>query len=300
MSCGIGLYAVYGTMGAGKTNFVVNNLLKDTKYQKVISNVKFTDEFINSLPNIEFITYDKYDVLSVIASVNPNNPNSFIIVDECQLVLQNKQSKITKDFMNACTRIRQDNQVVILITQSSEFLPSGLLDIIYQSFKLTSQKQKAKSLEKISILETFQGGIDYQTKLIDKTIYKMVYGNYETSNFDATEKPKILLGKQKIIIIVCSIIFILAVIFVIKKVFQAKDFFMHRKNVNKEKVEENITLKTNNQVIENLEQTTPQTQEICVRTYHTQGAIIYAIDSLGYQKIYSLNDFLSVRKCPTF
>lgn len=192
MSCGIGLYAVYGTMGAGKTNFVVNNLLKDTKYQRVISNIPFTEEYTALTPQIEFITYDKYDVLSVVSAVNPSNSNSFIIIDECQLVLQNKQSKVTKDFINACTRIRQDNQVVILITQSSEFLPSGLLDIIYQSFKLTSQKQKAKSLEKISILETFQGGIDYNTKLIDKSIFKLVYGNYETSNFDATEKPKIL------------------------------------------------------------------------------------------------------------
>lgn len=299
MSCGIGLYAVYGTMGAGKTNFVVNNLLKDTKYQKVISNIPFTEEYKALTPQIEFITFDKYDVLSVVAAVNPTNSNSFIIIDECQLVLQNKTSKVTKDFINACTRIRQDNQVVILITQSSEFLPSGLLDIIYQSFKLTSQKQKAKSLEKISILETYQGGIDYNTKLIDKSIFKLVYGNYETSNFEATEKPKILLGKQKIIIIVCSIIFILVAIFVIKKIILAKDFFMYRKDVKTEKIETNLTLQTNEQIVQDIKEPL-HTNELCIRTHHTKGSIVYAIDSLGYQKIYTLNDFLSVRKCPTF
>lgn len=298
MSCGIGLYAVYGTMGAGKTNFVVNNLLKDTKYQKVISNIPFTEEYKALTPQIEFITFDKYDVISVVAAVNPTNSNSFIIIDECQLVLQNKTSKVTKDFINACTRIRQDNQVVILITQSSEFLPSGLLDIIYQSFKLTSQKQKAKSLEKISILETYQGGIDYNTKLIDKSIFKLVYGNYETSNFDATEKPKILLGKQKIIIITCAIILLFLIIFIGKKVNNAKNFYMYNEKSGK-KTEEIQTLQTNRQIVQDIKEPI-QTNDLCIRTHHTKGSIVYAIDSLGYQKVYSLNDFLSIRKCPTF
>lgn len=294
MSLGVGLYIVYGKMGAGKTNYTVNHLLKNTQYKKVIANIKFSEDFKNN-QQYEIIQYDKYDVKSVVSSVNPENSNSFIIIDEAQLVLNTKGSAVVKSFANACTRIRQDNQVVVLITQSSEFLPDGIRDLVNQCFKITSQKQKSKALEKISIVEIFQGGTDYQTKKIETTTFKLVYGNYEDCNEQPTEQPKVILGKTKIFLIILIVVFAICLFKIFSGFIGSKNFFLKRQ-FKKENTEEHIILPTSTQT-----QTQIQLENnICIRSYFydKENKIVQYIDSLGHQNIISFVSFVSMRKCP--
>lgn len=290
-------------MGAGKTNYAVNELFKDTKYKRLICNIPLTEDFKKQYPDVEFIIYDKYDVESVVKAVNPENSNSFIIIDEAQLVLQFKTKAICKAFNNACTRIRQDNQIVILITQTSDFLDEGLRKIIYQSFKLESQKQKSKSLEKVSFVKIYNGGTDYETKKIETKLFKHVYGNYESENFEPTEKPKVVMNKTKTIIILCFIVFIISAFITVKSCVSAKTQLMDRSKLGKKKEpkKEVITEVLPAQQQQNLQeiQNILSVDTICIRSYLLkENGVIYAIDSLGYQKIYTLSSFPSVRKCP--
>ena len=96
----VGLHILYGKMGSGKTNYAVNELLEKTTYKHVICNVPLSQEFIDKLKhreiNVELI--DKYKPSEVISKINSNNPQTFFIVDESQLVLTSASAVFSKNF----------------------------------------------------------------------------------------------------------------------------------------------------------------------------------------------------------
>lgn len=54
---------VYGTMGGGKTNYVVNKILAETKYKRVITDIEILPKFFEVFPNqkdLEIIYKDNF------------------------------------------------------------------------------------------------------------------------------------------------------------------------------------------------------------------------------------------------
>ena len=214
----IGLHILYGKMGSGKTNFAVNELLSKTTYKHVICNVPLSQEFIEKLKekeiNVEII--DKYKPAEVIQKINSNNPQTFFIVDESQLVLTAANAAFCKNFANKLTQIRQDDQDVNLIVQSSKMLHNMIKDVASDCYKFLNNNEKG--LEKSSHVEKFRGGFDYQNKKTEEFTYNHVYGNYQTSNWETTEKPKNLYKKVYVKIAVIFVVLIILSIFLIIKI----------------------------------------------------------------------------------
>lgn len=204
-----GLHIVYGVMGGGKTNIVVNKYLLQTNYNKIFANVEFTQNFIDAHKEWTFETFGKYEPLKVIEKITSDNPRAFFIVDESQLCLTSLNVTACKDFAKRMTQIRQDDQEVYLIAQSSKLLPSMIKALATDCFKCENLNTKGK--EKTSKITQYNGGETWKTKQIDSFFYQHVYGNYVTSNWEDTDPPKDLYKKQKIklLLLVLLILFLI-------------------------------------------------------------------------------------------
>lgn len=215
-----GLHIIYGVMGAGKTNIVVNKYL-DTQsaYKRIICNVPLTEEFKAKHSDWQFEIYPKLEPLQVINRISSDNPQTLFIVDESQLVLTSLNVNTCKLFAKALTQIRQDDQEVYLIAQTHKLLPNLIKDVATDCLECENQNIRGKN--KNSKVKQYKGGYPYSTRLIDSFEFEHVYGNYATSNWEDSQPPKDLFFRQKIKLVFVILAFgalLLASFWMIRKV----------------------------------------------------------------------------------
>lgn len=212
-----GLHIVYGVMGGGKTNYVVNEHLRKTKYKRVFCNVPLAEDFKASFDSVEFNIYPKLEPLQVISLIDSEHPQSFFIVDESQLVLTSLNVAACKDFAKRMTQIRQDDQEVFLIAQSSKLLPNIIKGLAKDCYKCENKDVKGK--KGYTKITHYKGGESWSTQEIESFEYKLVYGNYETSNWEDTEPPKdmFIRTKLKLVGLLLVIITLFALCFFLSK-----------------------------------------------------------------------------------
>lgn len=145
----VGLHILYGVMGSGKTNYAVNELLDKTTYKKVICNVPLCQDYKQELESrgISVEIFDKTDPKSVIDKINSENPQCFFIVDESQLCLTSANAVLCKVFAKKMSQIRQDDQDVNLIAQTSKMLPSIIKEVATDCYKF--ENNNVKGLKKV-------------------------------------------------------------------------------------------------------------------------------------------------------
>ena len=289
----VGLHILYGVMGSGKTNYAVNELLEKTTYKKVICNVPLTQEYIDKLKEreIEVQIFEKTDPRGVIDKINSENPQTFFIVDESQLCLTSANVALCKVFAKKMSQIRQDDQDVNLIAQTSKMLPSIIKEVATDCYKFVNNN--TKGLKKSSHVEHFQTGFDYQARKTEEFTFSHVYGTYLTSNWETTEKPKNLYKRVYIKIGIIVFVLIIAIVFLIIKITVYNDKITHKGKAKNEntKIEtlQNIGVSTKD----------TKTDSLCVRSWQIDNrGLVYAITKKGEYKVFSLPAFGSVSKCP--
>ena len=171
-------------MGSGKTNYAVNELLEKTTYKHVVCNVPLTEEYKKELTERGIILeiFDKLDPKSVIDKINSENPQTFFIIDEAQLTLTSANVAICKRFAKQMSQIRQDDQDVNLIAQTSKMLPSIIKEVATDCYKF--ENNNIKGFKKSSSVSLYKTGYDYSTRKISEFTYNHVYGKYSTSNWN--------------------------------------------------------------------------------------------------------------------
>lgn len=289
----VGLHILYGVMGSGKTNFAVNKLLRETTYKNAICNVPLSEDFKKYLEQkeIRLQIFDKLEPGKVIDCINSSTPSTMFIVDESQLELTSSNVARCKHFAKLMSQIRQDDQDVVLIAQTAKMLPSIIKDVATDCYKF--ENNNIKGLKKSSHVEQFLGGYDYKTKLIAEFTYTHTYGNYSTSNWETTEKPKVLYKPVyiKLGLIILAILLILS--FVVYKVIRIKNKVIKTtgEKENVEFIQSNSEFKKQASSFE-----VPQT---CVRSWHHQGrGVIVWVDSSGRSDIVGADAFFLIPKCP--
>lgn len=290
----IGLHVYYGVMGSGKTNYVVNEMLDKTTYKHVVCNVPLTDEYKKKLEEkgIKLEIFDKLDPRSVIDRINSENPQTFFIVDESQLCLTSANVALCKLFAKKMSQIRQDDQDVNLIAQTSKMLPSIIKEVATDCYKFVNNN--VKGLKKSSHVETFQTGYDYTNRKTGEFTYSHVYGNYVTSNWEATEQPKNLFKRVYIKLGIIIFLLIIVVIFVISKFFSFNDKITN-KGVQKENVKS--IEKVDEKIISKTEQL--KKDSLCVRSWQSdKRGIVYWIDKKGNYSMSAISHFVTIPKCP--
>ena len=292
----IGLHILYGVMGSGKTNYAVNEMLDKTKYRHVVCNVPLTEEYKKELENrgIKLEIFDKLEPKSVIDKINSDNPQTFFIVDESQLCLTSANVSLCKRFAKQMSQIRQDDQDVNLIAQSSKMLPSIIKEVATDCYKFDNNNKKGFS--KSSHVMLFNGGFDYQTRVISEFTFNHVYGKYLTSNWEQTEKPKVLYKGVYIKLGVMLSLALALILYVVFGVFDMKKKYFHedlkklpqQQQTNGEKQHEFSTTSQQN-----------ASSFGCVRSFkaNPNGTVQFVNDS---NKVYlvSVIAFSSVPKCP--
>lgn len=142
----VGLHILYGVMGSGKTNYAVNELLDKTTYKHVICNVPLCDDYKLKLEEkgVKVEIFEKMDPKSVIDRINSENPQCFFIVDESQLCLTSANVALCKLFAKKMSQIRQDDQDVNLIAQTSKMLPSIIKEVGTDCYKFQNNNIKGR------------------------------------------------------------------------------------------------------------------------------------------------------------
>ena len=287
----VGLHILYGVMGSGKTNYAVNELLAKTTYKNVICNIPLSEEFKTSLSQrgITFTIFEKTDPKSVIEKINSDNPQTFFIVDESQLCLTSANASLCKSFAKRMSQIRQDDQDVNLIAQTSKMLPSIIKEVATDCYKFVNNNEKG--IEKSSSVEHFTTGFDYQTRKTEDFKFKHVYGNYVTSNWETTEKPKNLYRKVYIKLSLIAVVLLFLVGFILYKVNNVTNKY------EKKEPTKNLEVITNVSKVEKKDSIL--SDSLCVRSWHfSQNAVVYFVLNSGESKVDVLSNFSHIPKCP--
>lgn len=287
----IGLHILYGVMGAGKTNYAVNELLDKTTYKHVVCNVPLTEEYKKELTErgITLEIFDKLDPKSVIDKINSDNPQTFFIIDEAQLALTSANVAICKRFAKQMSQIRQDDQDVNLIAQTSKMLPSIIKEVATDCYKF--ENNNIKGFSKSSSVTLYQKGYDYSTRKISEFTFNHVYGKYTTSNWEQTEKPKVLYKRVYIKLGLFLLAAILILFFIAYKIVGLKSKYIDDEP-EKPKIE---------QPINGVKQHAIQINQDfgCVRSFkaNPNGTVQFVTDS---NKVYlvAIGTFSTVPKCP--
>lgn len=290
----VGLHILYGVMGAGKTNYAVNELLGKSTYKKCICNVPLSEDFIKEHSSIEFVIKDKYSPSDVISEISSDNPSCIFIVDESQLVLTSLNSSACKSFAKKMSQIRQDDQDVILIAQTSKMLPSIIKEVATDCYKF--ENQNTKGIKGISRVQCFVGGYDYSTKLLNTFTYKQVFGNYSTSNWESTEKPKNLFKGTYIKLGLCVVLALFLIGFVVYKVVGIKKKYIDDVSISSSSTAISVpSVALSPSVVDSLPS---PSKEDCVRSFSEENSVFHIITNKG--KIYAvgLNTFISIPRCP--
>lgn len=294
----VGLHILYGVMGAGKTNYAVNVLLKNTKYKKVICNVPLNPDFMASLDGVIFDIKDKYKPLEVIDLINQDNPSTLFIVDESQLCLTSSNVAECKRFAKKMSQIRQDDQDVILIAQTSKMLPTIIKAVATDCYLF--ENKNVKGIKGESKVKTFLGGNDYSTKLLETFTYKQVFGNYDTSNWESTETPKNLFFRTYIKMALLAVAILLVSGFVIWKFYSF--FSRFGSDELPEDKETPAFVSPSGSTFADIQnepsQPMPDTSE-CVRSFNVSpSGIVYIITDKGKNYALSSFKFVTLPRCP--
>lgn len=285
----VGLHIYYGLMGSGKTNFAVNDTLKNTTYKRVITNIPLTDVYKQTFIDVEFILFEKYDVNGVIKAINDENTHSLIIVDESQLVLIGSNGAICDFFAKRMTQIRQNDQDVILISQEPSMLPKTIRGVASDCYFFENQDIKGK--QALTKYKHYKGGNNFSTKLIDEGSFNLVYGNYETSNVATTERPKDQFKRSKwkirIVFLIAGLLFLLSGI----------GFYrVFKKFTSDSKIIENSSILPNQHFIPNVELVV---DSVCYRSFHEgKNHVFFVLYDDGTQDVLGLKDFVKKKRCP--
>lgn len=288
----IGLHILYGVMGSGKTNYAVNEMLDKTNYKHVICNVPLTEDYKKELENrgISLEIFDKLDPKSVIDKINSDNPQTFFIVDESQLCLTSANVTLCKRFAKQMSQIRQDDQDVNLIAQTSKMLPSIIKEVATDCYKFDNNNKKGFS--KSSNVSLHRGGYDYKTTIINEFTFTHTYGRYSTSNWEQTEKPKVLYKGVYI-----KLAFIALIIFVLLGVVIYKLTNLKSKYVDKETAKESI--KTEKVHHESKQNKQVNNEFGCVRSFSAKtNGVVYFVNDSSKVFIVPVGVFVDVPKCP--
>ena len=277
-------------MGSGKTNYAVNELLDKTTYKHVICNVPLTDEYKNKLQErgVEVEIFDKMDPRSVIDKISSENPQCFFIVDESQLCLTSANVALCKLFAKKMSQIRQDDQDVNLIAQSTKMLPAIIKDVGTDCFKFENNNIKGR--KKSSHVEHFKTGYTYLNCKVDEFTYSHIYGNYITSNWETTEQPKNLYKKVYIKLGAIILAFVLILIYLIHSFSSSYDKINKPSNDKKTDIKKEQT---------NVKFTEIKQDSICVRSWQSdKRGIVYWIDKKGNYTMSAIDYFVTIPKCP--
>ena len=133
-----------------------------------------------------------------------------------------------QNFCKKMSQIRQDDQDVNLIAQTSKMLPSIIKDVATDCYKFVNNN--VKGLKKSSAVAHFQTGYDYENRKTEEFTYSHVYGNYSTSNWETTEKPKNLYKKVYIKIALIFLALVIIVTFIVIKFFSFSDKITNKGN----------------------------------------------------------------------
>lgn len=287
----IGLHILYGVMGSGKTNYAVNELLDKTTYKHVVCNVPLSEEYKKELTErgINLEIFDKLDPKSVIDKINSDNPQTFFIIDEAQLTLTSANVAICKRFAKQMSQIRQDDQDVNLIAQTSKMLPSIIKDVATDCYKF--ENNNIKGFNKSSAVSQYKSGYDYGTRKISEFTFNHVYGKYSTSNWEQTEKPKVLYKRVYIKLGLFLLAAILILVFIAYKIFGLKSKYIDDEP-EKPKTE---------QPLNGVKQHDKQTNNNfgCVRSFKAnQNGTVYFVNDSNKVFLLAIGTFSTVPKCP--
>lgn len=287
---GVGLHIIYGVMGSGKTNYAVNELLKSTTYKHCVLNVPLVQEFKESLPDKDFVEYAKLEPEKVIRNIDEAHQDTFFIVDEAQMVLLSANKIMVDSFCKKMSQIRQNNQCVVVIAQTSRMLPKDIKKLALDCFWFENNNIRGR--DKSSKVKHYKGGDDYTTRLIDEFTFTHVYGTYESTNTPTTEKPNNLYKRTYIKI---GLIFGVALLLFLFGGYKIYSFICKFTDNENESNESSFVPSILNKV-DNLEQISNDT--LCVRSYiiydnHLM-KVVYNTGELSYLP---LDIFNKVSKC---
>lgn len=284
---------VYGTMGGGKTNYVVNKILAETKYKRVITNIQVLPLFYDTFPNqknLEIIYKEK--PLEVILSVTPENPSTLIIIDEIQRAITEQSVQVIKHFLVQLGDIRQNDQEVWAITQTSKAIPEPIRDLANHCYKCVNQG--FKGVNKVSKITRYTGGTDYETQKEESFVFSHIYGTYKSFNVEQTVKPKMTL--KGVYIKLGLLIFVIVVIFG-WLAYKAYNFVFSRVNPKQE-----ITLeqqKLHDDITEAVKQV--YSSELCYRSIDCNShSICTVIYSNGYLDALPASKVMDLQRCPSY
>lgn len=204
---GVGLHIIYGVMGSGKTNYAVNELLKNTTYKHVVCNVPLAPEYKETFENVDFVEYKKLEPEKVIRSIDELHQDTFFIVDEAQMILLSANKLMVDSFCKKMSQIRQNNQCVIVIAQIAKMLPKEIKELAQDCFWF--ENNNIRGVQKSSKVKHYRTGFDYSTRLIETFTYTHIYGTYESTNTPTTEKPKNLYKRTYIkiaVVLGCALV----------------------------------------------------------------------------------------------
>lgn len=288
---GVGLHIIYGVMGSGKTNYAVNELLKSTTYKHCVLNVPLVPEFKESLPDKDFVEYAKLEPEKVIRNIDEAHQDTFFIVDEAQMVLLSANKIMVDSFCKKMSQIRQNNQCVVVIAQTSRMLPKDIKKLALDSFWFENNNIRGK--DKSSKVKHYKGGDDYTTRLIDEFTFTHVYGTYESTNTPTTEKPKNLYKRTYIKI---GLIFGAALLLFLFGGYKIYSFIrgFTDKESNLEQPKNNFVSNITNNI--NLEQST--IDSLCVRSYiNYDNNLLKVVYNTGEVSFLPLSVFNKTKKC---
>lgn len=287
---GVGLHIIYGVMGSGKTNFAVNDLLKSTTYKHCVLNVPLFPEFKESLVDKDFIEYAKLEPEKVIRDIDEAHQDTFFIVDEAQMVLLSANKIMVDSFCKKMSQIRQNNQCVVVIAQTSRMLPKDIKKLALDCFWFENNNIRGK--EKSSKVKHYKGGDDYSTKLIDEFTFTHVYGTYESTNTPTTEKPKNLYKRTYIKI---GFIFGLALLLFLFGGYKIYSFICKFTDKENDSNESSFVPNFTNK-LDNLEQVI--NDSLCVRSYVIyNNNLMKVVYNTGELSFLPLSVFNKAKKC---
>lgn len=290
---GVGLHIVYGRMGAGKTNYVISEVLGNTTYNKCVLNVPLCPEYKDTIKNIQFVEFKKLEPEKVIRSIDEEHQDTLFIVDEAQMVLLSANKLLVDLFVKKMSQIRQNNQCVVVIAQISKMLPASIKDLAEDCYFF--ENNNVKGIDKSSRVKHYRTGYDYTSRIIETFTYSHVYGLYESTNTPTTEKPKNLYKRTYIKLALIFGVAALLFLFVGWKFYGFFSSFGGNEQVNNlDKL--NYSEQVNNS--DNLNNSEQVNDSLCVRSWdHLPHAIVHYVTNDGQIHFSSLSEFSDKIKC---
>lgn len=292
---GVGLHILYGLMGAGKTNYAVSVILRNSTYKKWVLNVPLVPEFKDTLSGIEITEFKKLEPEKVIRMIDENHQDTLFIVDEAQMCLMSANKLLVDSFCKKMSQIRQNNQCCVVIAQISKMLPKEIKDLAASCYYF--ENNNVRGIQKSSKVKHYRTGYDYSTRLIEEFVYSHVYGLYESTNTPTTEKPKNLYRRTYIKMACIFGFALLLFVFVGYKFYQFFSSFSGGSDEQENSITEEKSIVSN---------FVPSvlgggSGVLCVRSWqHEKNAVVRVIMNDGSISVFPVVRFSELSKCPLF